>query len=359
MTDPYSQNYRQARSRFRAAAKNIDAELEVYPVQGSSDNEESLTIDVARLGAAHPTWSVVVSCALHGVEGFMGSAIQIACLEQLRLPELARSGGELVFIHAINPFGFSELRRGNEQNIDLNRNFLLPGEAYAGASAEYAALNDLLNPRSPPQPLDPYLIKIGWSIARMGMPKLKQAVAGGQYEYPQGLFFGGHGAARSTEIIKDNIMRWIKASRVVHLDFHSGLGKYGKYVLLAPPKLADDELNRYRRLFGADIKRADMQDGIAYETRGDLGRYVTASAGEVDYRFLFVEFGTYPAARVLGALRNENRAHFFTPAGSDARRRAKAALIECFCPSSPAWRTPVVRQGLQLIEMAQLGAPRG
>ena len=55
-----------------------------------------------------------------------------------------------VLLHALNPYGFAWLRRVNEHNVDLNRNFLLPGEAYRGSPAGYAALDPLLNPKSPP-----------------------------------------------------------------------------------------------------------------------------------------------------------------------------------------------------------------
>ena len=37
----------------------------------------------------------------------------------------------------------------------------------------------------------PGLLKAALLIRRYGMSALKQTVAGGQYEFPQGLFFGG------------------------------------------------------------------------------------------------------------------------------------------------------------------------
>jgi len=92
MSCAYSDSYRDARSRFRAAARNVGAELEAQLVQGVPDSDENLTIDIATIGAPNPAWSVVVSSGLHGVEGFMGSAIQIAALEQLSVPGLVQAG---------------------------------------------------------------------------------------------------------------------------------------------------------------------------------------------------------------------------------------------------------------------------
>ena len=94
-------------------------------------------------------------------------------------------GVALVLIHALNPYGFAWVRRANEENVDLNRNFLLAGEPYAGSPARYAALDALLNPKHPPRRLDLFRLRAMASILRHGMPQLKQAVAGGQYDFPQ------------------------------------------------------------------------------------------------------------------------------------------------------------------------------
>jgi hypothetical protein len=353
MRYPYSETYREARGRFRAAARDAGARLEAHTVRAAPDEEESLTIDVARIGPASPRWSVVVSSGVHGVEGFFGSAIQTAFLQQSSAAQFAQFDGEFIFIHAINPFGFSELRRVNEDNVDLNRNFLLAGDAYTGASAEYIALSDLLDGSVPTRLFDPFLARIGWTVARHGLSALKQAVAGGQYQCPKGLFFGGHRAARSTEILEENILKWIGSRRAVHLDLHSGLGGYAKSTLLAPPHSDNRRLDEYRQLFGSEAEITGVDRGLAFKMRGDLGQYLAAVTSHLNYTLLFVEFGTYSPLRVLNALRKENQAHFCTPQGSAAQRVTKAALLECFSPASPSWRTPVLQQGLQLIWRAQ------
>src|SRR5205814_8455032 len=122
---------------FRLAALNVDAHLESNVVLIGAENGVELTIDVAVLGVKDPTWSLIVSSGLHGVEGFFGSALQTAYVRQVRRQDVFDSKGQLVLIHAINPFGFFALRRVNEDNIDLNRNFLITGETYSGTSQLY------------------------------------------------------------------------------------------------------------------------------------------------------------------------------------------------------------------------------
>ena len=91
-----------------------------YDVSCDGKTAGKFTIDVAVLGSdAAP--AIVVSSGLHGVEGFLGSAIQLAMLEELKADTAKNI--RWVFIHAINPFGFAQIRRFNEDNVDLNRNF--------------------------------------------------------------------------------------------------------------------------------------------------------------------------------------------------------------------------------------------
>ena len=59
----------------------------------------------------------------HGVEGYCGSGIQIGFLKEGLFAELP-DDMSVVLLHAMNPYGFSNDRRVNEDNVDLNRNFL-------------------------------------------------------------------------------------------------------------------------------------------------------------------------------------------------------------------------------------------
>ncbi len=76
------------------------------------------------------TSALVVSSGVHGVEGFFGSAVQLAFLEKLPPDWRPPEGAAVVLIHALNPFGFAWQRRFNEENVDLNRNFLLAEQTY-------------------------------------------------------------------------------------------------------------------------------------------------------------------------------------------------------------------------------------
>ncbi|MDP6580141.1 MAG: DUF2817 domain-containing protein [Vicinamibacterales bacterium] len=348
--DLFSPSYEVARRRFRDTANEAGATLEQHPVDPGAD----LTIDVATLGHANPRWAVVVTSGLHGVEGFFGSAIQLAWLTRLKSGGPLPGGGAIVLIHAVNPYGFARLRRTNEDNVDLNRNFLDTRDSYTGAPAAYAALDPFLNPASPPSLLEPFRLKALWHIKRNGLPMLKNAVAGGQYRFPRGLFFGGYGPAAATRIMQQHLAAWLGgAQRTIHIDLHSGLGAHGRYRLLLAESMRPSQSEWYRDTFGSEVvEPLDSVDGTAYDASGTLGGWAMRHLSDTRYRFVGAEFGTYPILRVLGALRAENRAHFFSRPDVGAFRRARNELLECFCPHDRRWRELVVAQGLAIIDQA-------
>jgi hypothetical protein len=313
-------------------------------------DEHDLSIDVAFLGNECPEWTLVVTSGLHGVEGFFGSAIQLALLAQFGSDRVLPRNGRIVLVHAINPYGFHFLRRVNEDNIDLNRNFLLCGQDYAGLPPGYDRLNNFLNPQSAPPLMEPLWLKAPALLFRAGIKALKVGIVSGQYDYPRGLFFGGRKAARSTCIVQSSIRRWLGgAQSIVHIDFHTGLGPFGSYKLLLPADTTD--VQWYRNWFGAEsVEETIDENGTAYRSNGNMGRWLNQHLSDLDYRYFNAEFGTYSPLRTLGALRNENRAHFYSPSGSSVHVRAKAQIKKCFCPASKKWRVSTLKQGLELVD---------
>lgn len=125
------------------AAERVGAQLDCNPVEIEGAAGEELTIDVAILGPTEAP-AVVNSSTVHGAEGFLGSAIQLAQLHELEGD--ISNDVRWVVIHAVSAFRFSRIRRFNEENIDLNRNFLSDDSRYTGASVGYDRLIGFLNP---------------------------------------------------------------------------------------------------------------------------------------------------------------------------------------------------------------------
>ena len=366
----FSSSYREARWRFRKMVRLLGMETHSYPVDGRGTND--LTIDVA-VGGPDSAPAVVLSSGVHGVEGFLGSAVQLAFLNHLnRAPSTPRI--RYVLIHGVNPYGFSRLRRSNEDNVDLNRNFLDEAGEFSGVPKDYIRLNQFLNPESLPSTLEPFTVKTAVKVLKAGrhvlrdsaevddrrnirlswqagFQALKKAVANGQYEFPRGLFYGGREACQSTRIVQQNCEDWLGLSpRVLHLDFHTGLGRFGTCQLLLSKRSAETRYPWFAEAFGAANIQPFRSGGVADPASGLFGDWMEQRFADRNYRFVTPEFGTHPEFRVLKALRGENRAHHFCSPGSRQYQRIKKELLECFCPRSPSWRRRVMRSGLQVIE---------
>ena len=350
-TSCFSSSYAEARERFLEAASSLGADITSHPL--SADSRDALAIDVATVGRdGDPT--IVTSSGVHGVEGFMGSAVQLALLNRLAENGLDPNVRH-VLIHAVNPYGFSTLRRFNEDNVDLNRNFLQSAKDYQGAPDGYAEQDRFLNPKSPPSSLEPFKVKAVWNIWRNGLQKLKQSVAAGQYEFPQGLFFGGRGPSESARLVIENCDTWIGTSeRVIHIDFHSGLGAFGTYKLLLSVPADSPDYRWYTKTFGADCVEAYASPGeaTAYDASGLFNEWMRNHFSSRDYKDVCAEFGTYPVIRVLGALRAENRSHHHGSEASSSYQSSKRELLECFCPQDESWRERVVDSGLEIIDQS-------
>ncbi|MBI1347295.1 DUF2817 domain-containing protein [bacterium] len=351
-TREFPTDYFAARDRFRSLAQQAGWKQNQHTIAATGPQGEALTIDTAIWEPDTAQRTVIISSALHGVEGFLGSALQCAALEQWTAaappPDV-----RIVLVHALNPYGYAHLRRWNEDGVDLNRNFLREDEAYQGSPQAYPQFNGLLNPTSPPSRWEPFRLRSLWAIWRFGLPQLKQAIATGQYDFPEGLFFGGHGPGETTRYIREQLANWAGTTRdVLHLDIHTGLGPPGELQLLLDGPITPDRRQWIEQRLSEPIVVADAEESVAYACRGSIGGDLTSRLPQHNYTYLCAEFGTHDPVTVLKALRAENRAHQWGRPESASTRWAKGLLVEAFCPRSAHWRAQVFDRGLSVITAA-------
>ena len=347
----FSPNYATARAQFRTAVEKAGGRLTALPLDAKGPKREDLTIDIAWFGAEKPRRVLVHSSGLHGVEAFAGSAIQLQWLDE-GIPSLPEDSA-LVLVHVLNPFGMAWLRRFNENGVDLNRNFLGPDETYEGTPPGYGLLDPFLNPPSPPA-WDLYYARAGWLIARHGMSPLRQSIAGGQYEYPKGLFFGGskfeEGPRKVQEFVRERLEF---AEHVVVVDVHTGLGPFACDTLFVHAGDEGSEIYQVmKKAFGERVASLDPDRGPAYRIKGayDTMYPRVVRHGKARVYFLCQEFGTYHAVRALSALRDENRWHHYGDGTVD--HPAKEELKEKFSPDDESWRQTVLHRGHEVISQA-------
>ena len=343
----FAESYVEARDAFRVDVKESGGQLESYELKGgelTGPSGESLSIDI---GFWRPDSNkvIVLSSGLHGIEGYCGSAIQRAAISNLMNTEKYQDVG-IICIHAINPFGMAHCRRVNEQNVDLNRNFLKEGE-FNGAHEGYTNLYHLLNPERPYGLRNLLFLPVTLGlIARHGLSTLKQAVVGGQYAYPKGLFWGGDRLQESSQFLIDSMPVWLSsAQRFVHIDFHTGLGRSGDHALLLDYAADHPYYQELKDAFGEQVQPWQAGEGVAYAISGGFPEAVQ-QLFEDKARVITCEFGTHSPVRVISALQAENQAHHY----GGSVKKAKSLMKEAFYPKAMEWKEQVLKSGLDVID---------
>ena len=350
----FSQSYAEARAKFIAAAgqAGLDVESHVHPMLGRDG--ETLAMDVVRDGPKDARSVFIVSSACHGVEGYCGSGVQIRMLDDAAWRTAAREAGVAVLhIHGLNPYGFSWWRRTTHENVDLNRNFR-DFHAELPRNPGYDALAALLVP--PTWPPSPAVIEqIGRFVAERGERALQQAISGGQYHYPEGLFFGGTGPTWSQatlrEVLRDH---GTHCAKLAWIDLHTGLGPSGLGERIYAGRDDAETVARARRWWG-DV--TSIYDGSS--TSAVLTGMMFAAAYEecpqAEYTGIAMEYGTLPQTEVMTALRADQWLENHPEAPEAQRREIKRQVRDAFYTDTDEWKERIVEQALD----AGHGALRG
>ena len=353
----FSQSYREARSRFLRTAEARGARIQGRPIAARGARGEELSVDTAYRGPDQPHCLVVISSGIHGVEGFAGSAIQHQLLaEQWDGLDLPRDTG-LLLVHAVNPYGFAELRRVNENNVDLNRNFLGHPNEHA-ANPSYEELFQAINPETLDEEADRRSreVLLAWA-GEHGFPALQAALSVGQYRHPQGVQFGGGEAEASNRLLREITRDETRGARkIAWLDVHTGLGPSGEVELISEAEPDDPGFVRGQAWYGEAAKSTATGESVSAKLQGVMERGVSESLDpECDLTIFGAEFGTYDPTRVFWAMRAENWLHHRGEADSEHGRAVKTELLEVFRPDSREWEERVLRGGADLIQKARGG----
>ncbi|MEO1610625.1 MAG: M14 family metallopeptidase [Pseudomonadota bacterium] len=357
--DYFSPSYFNSREKFCSAIQAANFTHQIHPIQAKGPHSEQLTIDIGIRRAESSERALFITSGTHGVEGYFGAAVQRAFLSNPILLEMA-SHYTIVLVHAVNPYGFAWDRRFNENNIDLNRSFFSPGEDRPETLKDFHQFENWLAPPTPPPSLDldPFLTEFMELVKQYGLAYLKQVLPVGQYDYPRCLFYGGNSPSETQIILATHLAEWAgDAQDITLIDFHTGLGEWGSYKLLASKNADMDEIDRLRNMFGKDnieeAKVYDMGEGVSYNARGTLPAWFKAQFPGRKCYTATAEFGTYNEMRVLQSLVAENRAHFYGDKNGE-HAWTRNDLIEMFTPADPDWRAKVIANAEVILKQALL-----
>ncbi len=362
MKDLFPLTYTDSRARFRQDAAQASqrwpvTRLEAYPLTV----DPSLTIDVLWAEPRRPHTVILISAGLHGIEGYVGAAMLRVFMNELA-PRLPIEQTGLLLVHAVNPWGMAHRRRYNENNVDLNRNFLWEERFDPHLNPDYEQLVALLNPTTPIRSLLwsdlVFFGRLFSSLARLGVLRIRQGMLSGQYRHPQGVQFGGQATQESTAVMRSLFEQAFRRyERIIHIDLHTGYGPRYQMSLVNSARESTSPSEWIQRFRYPRVLAATLSD--FYVVTGDITDYLYRLREE---RFptteLFAtcfEFGTFgdslPAQiRSLRITVLENRLFHYDAISDSVRCAIRREYEELFYPSEPRWREQALADYRQAME---------
>jgi len=314
------------------------------------------------------------------VEGFSGSSIQYSLLDNPQILNRdidanTASGEEedlptLMFVHAVNPYGFANLRRFNENNVDLNRNFLSKDQFHEVMAqdpnhARYVDHMDLINPtESFVTKWDFYFLRVIYCAVIYGLDSLKETLVTGNYHFPNSMFFGGVELQPSYVKLNNFLAAHFdipNMKEVGIIDVHTGLGPSGFDSLTNEGMTRDEAVE----IFGGDDNQfvdhliGTHKDDDASGTNGDseiLSGYSKVIGllchGLKEHIFppstriypIVQEFGTVPGVLIFKASRAENAMYHYDPARRSPRY-AQDLRDVFYLKDNAVWKDKVISRG--------------
>ena len=360
--EAFSNSYAKARVKFLEAAATAGLQIDSHnhPLKGKDG--EVLAMDVARDGPRDASKLLIVSSACHGVEGYCGSGVQVHALHDSEWLAKARAQGVAVlYVHALNPYGFSHIRRTTHENVDLNRNFQDFSKPLP-VNDGYRLLGPLLIPDQwPPDAVNQ--AAVAQFVKTHGVAATQTAISGGQYEFPQGLFFGGNAPTWSNQSLRKVLRQHgTNAQHLAWIDLHTGLGPSGLGERIFACKDDAAALARARQWWGGEVTRdgksatpvTSIYDGSSSSSllTGLMWTAAYQECPQAQYTAIAMEYGTVPWTDVTLALRGEHWLDVHPEASPAQAKQIKQALMDAFYTDTDSWKGQIVAQARQAMFQA-------
>ena len=352
-SDSFYTTYEEVRAHLKELATGLGAERARYTI----DENEELYIDSFYLSPGETkTNLIVLTTGVHGVEGYIGSVMLDVFFEEV-YPTLDTADTGILVVANVNPYGMKNYRRYNENNVDLNRNFILEWDSFDRASnKEYPKVDTFLGPTGKIgngfwHEVGFYL-SLGKTAITDGAGTISDALLTGQYEYPQGVYYGGDGDEASTVYLKDVFSRCLDSEyeNVVHIDIHSGYGpRYNMVIFNSVFETMTEAQSQ--EAFGYDYVIAHDSEAF-YATTGDTTdffyRLAQQKGTDTELFSTCFEFGTigdafFDTILSLKYTVDENRNHWYPTGNKTTAKIIHENYMELFYPTETAWREKTVQ----------------
>ena len=351
----FRNSYAEARAAFLDACAESRAEIISHRHPLAGPDGAPLFLDEARIGPPDARRVLFLASGTHGIEGFCGSGIQSHLVRNGlagRLPE----GVAVVLVHAVNPWGFAWLRRVNEDNVDINRNFLDHDAPYP-ENPDYATVDRVLNPDTFDAQSDAaFLEALSRFEKERGSEVVYRSLSGGQYDHPRGVQFGGRHAVWSNKVLRSVWERQARSAELAaNIDIHSGLGPCGVGLVFQTAAAASIDARLSHEWWPEVIRVEPPQGSDAALVSGLIGPAFSAARGSAASVAVVLEFGTRDMTEVMLAVRADNWLHHHGDRDSAVGRAITQRMREAFFLTDDAWQRQVCERARDVVDRAFAG----
>jgi hypothetical protein len=350
--DHFPQDYRAARGAFIAACEASDLGVTSRLNSGAKGRHgEDLFLDTTTIGPREARKALLLMSGTHGVEGYFGSGVETGMLREGLAARVPRDT-KLVVLHALNPYGFAWDRRVNEDNADVNRNFV--DHANPPANPAYEALAEWIAPRDiAPEAMRAANAKLRAFADAHGAFALQEAVSRGQYRYKDGLYFGGSRESWSAKMLRDVLKEELAHVRkLVVIDFHTGLGEHGAGEMITEDLPGSASYKRQRAMWGERVKSNEAGESVSAPLVGTIDKAFAQWLRDRELTFAALEVGTLPTRDVFNALRKDNWLHCFAGRNHSQAESIRGEIRTAFYPDTAAWKRQVWAHATDVVNRA-------
>ena len=333
--------------------RGYNVELSSYAIDESDD----LYIDSIYIPATEKqTNLIVITTGVHGIEGYIGSVMLDVFWTEIYESEINKANTGVLVVANVNPYGMKYHRRYNENNVDLNRNFILDWESFdTTVNKDYPKVDTFLGPDDTMGNIVGHELSFYGSMIKEliedGADTISNALLGGQYEYAEGVYYGGNGDEASTAYLKDVFKQTLESDyeNIVHIDVHSGYGPRYNMVIFNSVFETMTEAESVE-LFGYDYIIANDSEDF-YATTGDTTDFyyrLKEKLGTDNTLFsTCFEFGTIGDSFLDSIISmkytvEENQNHWNPSDNETTNKIIKERYQELFYPTEKDWREKTI-----------------
>ena len=319
----------------------VNVEYTTYAIDESDD----LYIDNVYLPATEVcTNLILLTTGVHGMEGYIGSVMLDVFFEEM-YPTLDTTNTGVLIVANVNPYGMKYMRRYNENNVDLNRNFIEDWDNFdLSSNKEYPKVVNVLQPEGKMGNALWHETAFYLSLAKeaifTGADTISDALLTGQYEYAEGVYYGGNGDEKSTTYLKGVFNDCLESEyeNIIHVDIHSGYGPRYNMVIFNSVQDPTSE---------ADSKAQLGYDYIIAQDSEDFYRLAKSKNSDKTLYSTCFEFGTigdsfFDSILSLKYTVDENRQHRFPTNNKVTEKIVRENYYELFYPTETEWRTKTI-----------------